>query len=76
MVDSQSKLYQGLAKEIKKLLKESGFPIVNYSLAVRVVISLITEELEDLMDFLWDDLSEANDFIDACDFEEGGDLCS
>jgi len=43
MVDSQSKLYQGLAKEIKKLLKESGFPIVNYSLAVRVVISLITE---------------------------------
>jgi len=69
-MDSQSKFYQAMNKEIRRLLKESGFPIVNYSLAVRVVIKMFTKEMEDLMDFLWDDLLDDNDFIDACDFEE------
>ena len=73
MVDNQSRLYQELVKRIKRELRASGFPIVDYSLAVNVVIKMLTGRLEDFMNFLWDDLSEDTDFLDACDYEENRD---
>ena len=73
MVDYQSKLYQEMGKRIKRELKNSGFPIVNYPLAIRVVTKMLIERLEDFINFLWDDLSDNTDFLDACDYEEDRD---